>query len=195
MMLPHPHFSGQINAPDIFARLLYSLVVTGLAPESFYVLGPDGKRPRAHYDGVPVDFVAQSIVELGAAHHDGVRTYNMVNSHDDGVSMDTFVDWVESAGYPIDRVADHADWVRRFEAKLQALPEERRAQSSLMVMDNLRVVYSAHPPVLGNEQFVAALKALPRPLDIPHITEELIHKSLADLRLLGLIEEPSLASA
>src|SRR3954471_7075410 len=37
MMLPHRRYHRQVNAPDVFARLLQSLVLTGLAPASFYV--------------------------------------------------------------------------------------------------------------------------------------------------------------
>jgi fatty acid CoA ligase FadD9 len=36
-------------------RLLLSLVATGIASGSFCELDPDGKRQRAHYDGLAVD--------------------------------------------------------------------------------------------------------------------------------------------
>ncbi|MGD9793041.1 MAG: thioester reductase domain-containing protein [Acidimicrobiia bacterium] len=187
MMLPHSTYVGQINVPDIFARLLFSLVITGLAPASFYEPGPDGGRARAHYDGVPVDFVATAIAGIGLLPRCGVDTFNMVNNHDDGVSMDSFVEWVESAGYPIDRVADHADWVRRFETVLQALPEDLRGASSYMVMDSMRALYRANPSTPGNMQFLEGLRQLPQPLELPHLTEAIIHKSLADLRHHGLL--------
>ena len=65
MMLAHRRYQQQINVPDIFTRLLYSVIMTGLAPASFYRLEPDGSRPRAHYDGLPVDFIAAAIVGIG----------------------------------------------------------------------------------------------------------------------------------
>ena len=46
MMLPHSRYHEQVNVPDIFIRLLYSIVTTGLAPVSFYELEPDGSRPQ-----------------------------------------------------------------------------------------------------------------------------------------------------
>jgi hypothetical protein len=58
MMLAHSRYKGQINVPDSFTRPLYSIITTGLTPESFYELATDGHRPKAHYDGWPVDFIA-----------------------------------------------------------------------------------------------------------------------------------------
>jgi len=44
MMLAHQQYKGQINAADMFTRLLYSIVNTGLAPHSFYRLTSDGQK-------------------------------------------------------------------------------------------------------------------------------------------------------
>ena len=38
-----------------------------------------------------------------------------MNPHDDGISMDTYVDWLIDTGYPITRVPEYADWLARFE--------------------------------------------------------------------------------
>jgi hypothetical protein len=46
-------------------RCAWSLVATGIAPGSFCELDPDGKRQRAHHDGLPVDFIAEVICTLG----------------------------------------------------------------------------------------------------------------------------------
>jgi hypothetical protein len=46
-------------------RCAWSLVATGIAPGSFCELDPDGKRQRAHYDGLPVDFIVEVISTLG----------------------------------------------------------------------------------------------------------------------------------
>jgi fatty acid CoA ligase FadD9 len=61
MILAHTRYSGQVNAPDAFTRLLVSLVTTGVAPRSFYRPTDTGRWPRAHYDGLPVDFTAEAI--------------------------------------------------------------------------------------------------------------------------------------
>ncbi len=45
--------------------MMLSLVATGIAPGSFYELDADGNRQRAHYDGLPVEFIAEAISTLG----------------------------------------------------------------------------------------------------------------------------------
>jgi fatty acid CoA ligase FadD9 len=96
MILAHSRYAGQLNLPDVFTRLLLSLVTTGIAPRSFY------RSPftdTAHYDGLPVDFVAQAITDLRSQATEGFQTCNVVNPHHDGISLDTFVDWLIEAGY------------------------------------------------------------------------------------------------
>jgi fatty acid CoA ligase FadD9 len=186
MILAHSRYRGQINAPDIFSRLLYSVIKTGLAPYSFYELGPDGERARAHYDGLPVDFVARAIAEIGANSGADYETYNVVNMHDDGVSLDRIVDWVEGEGYSVHRVRDHAEWVRRFEASLQALPEEQRQHSLLAVLGAYSKPYQANAPAQPNGRFQAAVDGFSDSAGIPHLTEAFIRKCVDDLRALGL---------
>ena len=36
MILAEPKYAGQLNVPDMFTRLMLSLVATGIAPGSFY---------------------------------------------------------------------------------------------------------------------------------------------------------------
>ena len=66
MILADTTYAGQLNLPDMFTRLMLSLVATGIAPGSFYELDADGNRQRAHYDGLPVEFIAEAISDLGA---------------------------------------------------------------------------------------------------------------------------------
>ncbi|WP_156746818.1 non-ribosomal peptide synthetase, partial [Mycobacterium sp. E2733] len=75
-------YAGQLNVPDVFTRTALSLLATGVAPSSFFRLGADGKRQRAHFDGLPVGFVAEAIATLGAQAVDGFRTYHVMNPHD-----------------------------------------------------------------------------------------------------------------
>src|SRR5262249_38308348 len=159
-------------------RLLFSLAVTGLAPESFYVRAPDGRRARAHYDGTPVDFLAAAMRQLAATSYDGFRTFNTISAHlDDGISLDTITDWVESAGHPIQRIADHGDWLRRFTDKLRHLPDEQRQRSALPIIAYVAQPHPARPPAVRNDAFVAAVG------EVPHLTEGYIHKYLNDMRL------------
>src|SRR5262249_48032742 len=78
MILAHSRYAGQLNVPDAFTRLLQSVLVTGIAPRSFYETAADGSVQRAHYDGLPVDFVAESIVTLAAGSADGFRSYDVM---------------------------------------------------------------------------------------------------------------------
>ena len=125
---------------------MLSLVATGIAPGSFYELDANGNRQRAHYDGLPVDFIAEAIATLGARVADGFETYHVMNPYDDGIGLDEYVDWLIEAGYPIQRIADYDDWLQRFETAMRALPERQRQHSVLPLLHNYQ-----HPekPVRG----------------------------------------------
>ncbi|MEU1329605.1 carboxylic acid reductase [Streptomyces sp. NPDC005865] len=188
LILAHPRYAGQLNVSDVFTRLLLSLLATGIAPGSFYDRGAgDGS---GHYDALPVDFTARAVTALGDGVREGFRTYNVVNPHDDGISLDTVVDWLAAAGYPLTRVADHAEWLGRFEAALTALPDHQRQHSLLPL---LHAFATPEPPLNGSalpaDRFRAALRAAsPDGEDgIPHLSRELITKYVADLRARRLI--------
>jgi len=190
MMLAHRRYERQINVPDIFTRLLASVVMTGLAPASFYSLESDGSRPRAHYDGLPVDFVAAAVVGISLEPHDEIRTFHVLNHHvDDGISLDTFVDWIREAGYPVESVPEYDDWFQRFETKLKALSEAKRQHSSLSLLGSLGRPRPIEPMV-GSKRFQDAVRALPIGPEVPRLTREFILKCLGDMRQLGLIPEP-----
>lgn len=127
MILADTTYAGQLNLPDMFTRMMLSLVATGVAPQSFYELDAEGNRQRAHYDGLPVEFIAEAISTLGSRVVEGFETYHVMNPYDDGIGMDEFVDWLAEAGYPIRRVEGYGDWLQRFETTLRALPEKQRA--------------------------------------------------------------------
>ena len=44
-------YAGQLNAADLFTRMVLSVVATGIAPGSFYQLDAEGNRQRAHLMG------------------------------------------------------------------------------------------------------------------------------------------------
>src|SRR5262249_6072996 len=66
MILADTTYAGQLNVSDTVTRMVLSVMATGVAPGSFYRLGPEGNRQRAHFDGLPVEFVSESIVTLSA---------------------------------------------------------------------------------------------------------------------------------
>lgn len=188
MILAHPRWTGQLNVPDMFTRLLFSVAATGLAPSSFY--SADGTRPRAHYDGLPADFTAQAVDTLGGQSTKGFATFNLLNPHADGISLDTIVDWLAELGIAITRIDDHAEWFSRFSTALRGLPEEQRAHSMLPL---LSAVQRPGPPVDGSavpaERFRNAVReaGLGPDGDIPHLSADLVATYVADLRALGLL--------
>src|SRR5258708_37024409 len=110
LILAHNTYSGQGNVAYMFTRLLVRLLTTGIAPASFYQTDNAGHRHRAHYDGLPVDFIAEAVTTLGKQVTDGFRSFDVMNPYDDGISLDVFVDWLNSAGQKIERIADYARW-------------------------------------------------------------------------------------
>lgn len=195
MIMPHSHYVGQYNDTDMMTRLLYSIVQTGLAPQSFYALTPDGAPPRAHYDGLPVDFLAAVMVEIGAQAYAGFSSFNMVNGHDDGVSLDSFADWIGTKGYKLSHVAPHAEWMRRFEDKLRNLPDEERTHSSINILGHFAEPHSPAASSLSGAGFVDRVRTLAVGPKIPGLSEAYIHKYLDDLHARGLIAQPAMAAA
>ena len=186
MILAHSRYKGQINVPDMFTRWLLSVVLTGLAPRSFYADGSGAP----HYDGLPVDFTAKAIATLGADTVSAYRTYHVINPHDDGVSMDSFIDWAVEAGHSIQRIDDYDEWVARFETALRGLPEKQRQQSSLPLLHQLRQPMPRHAGAgVSAARFQADVRrhGIGPDKDIPHLSAEFIRKYLDDLGHLGLV--------
>ncbi|SHN18997.1 carboxylic acid reductase [Streptomyces yunnanensis] len=189
MILAHGRYTGQLNVPDTFTRLMLSLIATGIAPQSFYRTEDSGQQPRAHYDGLPGGFVASSVATLGDGTA-GYRTFNVVNPHDDGISLDTVVDWLADSGTPIHRIEDYQEWHERFEAALRALPEKQRQHSLLPIVHAYR---EPATPLAGSvvpaTRFQEAVRAagIGPEKEIPHLSRPLIEKYLTDLRHLGLV--------
>jgi fatty acid CoA ligase FadD9 len=196
LILAHSHYAGQLNVPDMFTRLIFSLLVTGIAPFSFYETDARGNRAVAHYDGLPADFVAESVTRLGEqtpTATDATETYrsfDVMNPHDDGISLDVFVDWLIAAGHDIRRIDDHDEWLARFETALRALPDKQRQHSVLPLLDAYR---KPETPLRGapapTDVFREAVQSanIGADKDIPHLSAALIDKYVSDLQLLGLI--------
>ncbi|HXO80529.1 MAG TPA: thioester reductase domain-containing protein, partial [Mycobacterium sp.] len=190
MILADTTYAGQLNLPDMFTRQMLSLVATGIAPGSFYELDADGNRQRAHYDGLPVEFIAEAISSLGAQVVDGFQTYHVMNPYDDGIGFDEYVDWLIDAGYSIQRVGDYGTWLQRFETTLRTLPDRQRQYSLLPLLHNYQ---KPQTPINGSmaptDRFRAAVQEakIGPDKDIPHVSEPVIVKYITDLQLLELL--------
>jgi fatty acid CoA ligase FadD9 len=174
----------------MFTRLRLSLVATGVAPGSFYELASDGKRQHAHYDGLPVDFIAEAMTTLGEHMVDAFETYHVLNPYDDGIGLDEYVDWLIDAGYSIQRIPDYDTWLRRFETAIRALPEQQRQASVLPPLHNYQ---RPEAPVCGSVvpagRFRSAVQEakIGPDKDIPHVSALIIVRYIANLQLLGLL--------
>jgi fatty acid CoA ligase FadD9 len=190
MILADTTYAGQLNVPDMFTRMMLSLVATGIAPASFYERDADGNRQRAHYDGLPVEFIAEAISTLGAQSEDGFRTFHVMNPYDDGIGMDEFVDWLVEDGNAIQRIDDYTEWLRRFEGALRGLPEKQRNASLLPLLHNYQ---KPERPIRGSmaptDLFRAAVQdaKVGPDKDIPHIGAPIINQYISNLKLLGLL--------
>ena len=177
LVLADRRYPDQINEADLFSRLLIGLARTGLAPPSFYAT-----EARGHIDGLPVDFIARGIVALALRGGGGHEIYHLVDDRrDQDVSFDRLIDWIVSAGVPMERCASHAEWFARFEAALLALDPVERKRSPFAVLRRWsQPIANADSLHFDTSRFLSAMshEAFPR------VTEAFVHQCL---RALGLL--------
>jgi uncharacterized zinc-type alcohol dehydrogenase-like protein len=192
MMLAHREMPGLINTEDAFTRLLYSVIKTGVAPKSFYEPNPDGSRARVPYDGTPVDIVAASVVDGGQHVVEGLTVFCIDNPFTNlENSLDAFVDWIIEAGYEVQRLDAHEDWLSRFKRRLTALPEEeqkRSVKALLKAWDRPHSFVPFRGESSNFQELVARMGYAPADLQLD---ATFIHKCLQDMALHGMVDAPS----
>jgi fatty acid CoA ligase FadD9 len=95
----------------------------------------NGAERQPHFDGLPVDFVARCIAGIGSEPRAGYATYHVVNARwEDTVSLDTLVDWIQSAGYPVTRIDEYARWYQELGDRLRELPLAQQQHSPLPIL-------------------------------------------------------------
>ncbi|WP_166426165.1 thioester reductase domain-containing protein [Paraglaciecola sp. 20A4] len=197
MMLAHEDYKGQINTDDMFTRLLLSIIATGLAPQSFYQRNSDGGIQSGHYNGVPVNIVADTIVggySLNRSsdnniHQSGFSVINISNFHDyDGCSLDSFVNDIESAGYAITKIEDHGEWFKRFKQKLNALPENVKKMSVISLLEAFANPYPAAQPGTGCNNFKSLLEHYLEE-KLPHLDQYFVNKCIEDIKSMGMLND------
>jgi len=191
MMLAHREMQGQINIEDLFTRMLYSIIKTGLAPKSFHDLNPNGTRALVPYAGVPVNVVAASVVGGGEFFTDASTVFCIDNAYTDlKNSMDAFVDWIIDAGYTIQRLDAHEDWFSRFKRRMTAMPEREKKRSALAVLKAYEVPHSFIPFRAESTNFQSLVGKLGIEPAEMQLDADFIYKCLKDMAFHGLIDEP-----
>lgn len=191
MMLAGSEMPGQINIEDMFTRLLYSVIKTGVAPKSFHQPNPDGSRALVPYDGTPVNIVAASVVDAGKFFVDDATVFCIDNPFTDlENSLDAFVDWIIEAGYDVQRLEAHEDWLSRFKSRLTALPEAERKQSALALLKAYDRPHSFVPFRGESTNFQALISKIGIAPSEMQLDARFINKCLNDMASHGLIGKP-----
>ncbi|MFK8022196.1 MAG: thioester reductase domain-containing protein [Pseudomonadales bacterium] len=192
MMLAHRDIAGVINSDDMFTRLLYSVIKTGVAPRSFYEANPDGSRALVPYDGLPVNIVAASVVSGGQFFTEGATVFCIDNAFSElSNSLDAFVDWIIDAGYDVQRLQAHEDWFSRFKRRMTALPEEEKKRSALALLKAFERPNSFVPFRGESSNFQSLISKMGIADSELQLDATYIHKCLSDMALHGLIDKPS----
>ncbi|TDZ76915.1 Carboxylic acid reductase [Mycobacteroides salmoniphilum] len=122
-------------------------------------------------------------------------TYDCVNPHSDGISLDNFVDWLIDAGYPIRRIDNYSEWFDRFDTAIRGLPEKQKQHSLLPLLHAFEQPSGAEDHgVVPAKRFQHAVQVAgigpvghDGTTDIPHLSRQLIVKYAKDLEQLGLL--------
>lgn len=191
MILAHADYAGQINLDDMFSRLLFSVIKTGVAPQSFYKTNRETPA-KVPYDGIPVNVISESVTGVGQFYGSDYTVFNIENflSHRSN-NLDSFMDRIKAAGYPVEKLK-HAEWLTRFEQKLKALPAEDKQQSALAILKAYEKPFSNWHFSLGHKNFRTLTEHLGVTADDMQLSVAYIEKCLSDLALKGLIDTPDI---
>ncbi|MCP9849821.1 SDR family oxidoreductase [Cyanobium sp. Morenito 9A2] len=135
LILPDRRLAGDMNQHDIFCRLIYSILRTGLAPLRFSGPGPDGEERGFRARGLPVDQWAEAIVSLAASEAGGFNLLDLAGPSDGLFPLEALVDGMAAAGCPLERLASYDEWLDRIEQALLELPAPQQALSLLDVLE------------------------------------------------------------
>jgi fatty acid CoA ligase FadD9 len=108
--------------------------------------------------------------------------------------FDAIVEWIRSAGYALEEIENYAEWYRAFRNRLSSLERSKRRQSLLPLihawqqpMANSGARYDT-TSLHGHLARLAKRHAAQPLAEMPSINEAFVHKCLADMCALGLID-------
>ncbi|WP_160716717.1 thioester reductase domain-containing protein [Chitinophaga solisilvae] len=184
LIFGHSGLQDQINIPDYFTRLLFSIIHTGIAPASFYTDPVNG-----FHSMLPVDFAAKAIAGITFSKLEkGYTAYHVSNTHRAGsISLDDIVRYVQAAGYSINTIAGYNTWVSTFRKKLEALPAVQQQRSSLPVIRQWEQQESPEDYKIETTRFREKIITESISDTIPDITGGMIDHYLKSMQSLGLI--------
>ncbi|MEP3890943.1 MAG: thioester reductase domain-containing protein [Hellea sp.] len=181
MMLAHQNYSGAINPSDMFTRLIFSLIATGIAPSSFYKAG------AVNYDGLPVDLVANSVVNVRRSGDQGTHVFN-IHNYNSGASfsLNAITDWIKEAGFKLEDIEDYDDWYQAFSQRLHALPEVDKQKSAIDLLQAFKNPQRSERDIsyAHFQDLLAKMDA-----DLPELGRAYISKVLSDMSAIRLLKD------
>jgi fatty acid CoA ligase FadD9 len=176
--------------PDMFTRLMQSLVATGIAPGSFYEFDVDGNRQTGALRRTAGRFHRRG--DLYAQRTDGGRVRYLPRN--DAVRRRYRTRRIRrlaiNAGYSVQRIADYGAWLQRSETTLHALPEQQRQASLLPLLHNYQLPEKpTRGTIAPTDRFRAAVQGakIGPDKDIPHVSPPIIVKYVTNLQLIALL--------
>jgi amino acid adenylation domain-containing protein/thioester reductase-like protein len=172
------HRSGALSSDDMFTRALRACISLRAVPAMDALL-----------EMTPVDYVSRAVVHIGLTPEARGRAYHLFNRR--FVRLSQLVDWVRSAGYPLE-VLPAGVWLSRVHESAAA--EDQDALAGLLPllangMPTLPGAGGGGGPNLDDRQTQAILTGAG--VEPPAVTAESVGRFLARLAADGLLESPS----
>ncbi|WP_156796640.1 SDR family oxidoreductase [Cyanobium sp. PCC 7001] len=190
LILPDRVLAGEMNPDDLLSRLLYSILVTGIAPGCFGEESQNSGRSGFSVQGLPVDQLAQTILALGEARTEGFHVLNLNADSGSGVPLDAILQDIAAKGIRLRRVEGYDLWLDAITTRLRRLPAEQRARSLLDVAE--AYAGSAGQTTQSSGEMQAGSSSCPEEITSlqPDFSRAYRRKIVDDLARWGLIEPP-----
>lgn len=136
---------------------------------------------------------AAAISAMATKLRDGFHQFNALNTHDDGVSLDSFVDWMQTAGYSLRVVEPYSRWRSEYEKSLRSLPEKVQRDSNEPILFQWNepsgvTAASSWPSTARFDQLLR--ESTPFTDGVPHLSEAYLHHYLQQMTAIDLIPPP-----
>jgi len=175
IIMPSLRYKGQFNSEDFLTRLIFSIMVTGLAPESFYPFLADGKTSHPHFTGIPVDVMSDAIVSSTLSSNDRYIVYNAFNYIENNITLDSFVDGMERIGVSIKRVHKLDDWRTQVAEMINNVSQKKRRHTIYSLSNFFSKSFVSEQAMPDSTTFRSLVRAMYDGKDIPFLSDAYIH--------------------